>query len=558
MEIKRMLRSFAAVLSCAVMMGYAAEPLCWERTPNRPAPAQFDTFHGESLDFRCTFIGFGTMPFSGSGAVSPRLYYQTNGMAAAWWSIPATVSYTVITNQPINQLTNQPTTNYQLSATFPPSADPGAERLTVFFGAPSNAYAAAQVRFRNSPGPHPNDLEPPSVLDWQAELAAATNDLFKSFAPIITNTYTKAETDARIAELAPRTSLAPATNYTDEVTGALSNALLTGEMQVWNAWGSQEAQHANYADVAGALSDDTSQRSGAQIFAQLDAASHITTNDVCNIVTNEVPVTSIVSVVQFDYTVDPEIAINIPTSSIISIGYVMNGPPIWTDISEYDITNYWKVVWKITPGDSETITGYDSYNGEDSDSIMASTDYAQDNGVIVTLDRSTRNALGLARLSDLATATNSLSKSLAPTITNIASTVSADATNSLSKSLAPTITNIASTVSSSAVANADTTYRRTIGITNLNQSVQYVNITDPAPGTLAISMPTDGVTKDWIVYVSSVTNVSLSLPSVTWWMADAAYTNDIPPATPTAFYFSQITTNIFYLGRQELTEVAAP
>ena len=106
-----------------------------------------------------------------------------------------------------------------------------------------------------------------------------------------------------------------------------------------------------------------------------------------------------------------------------------------------------------------------------------------------------------------------------------------------------------------AIANADTTYRRTIGLTNLNQSVQYVNITDTAPTTLAISMPTDGATKDWMVYVVSVTNVTLSLPSATWWMADTAYTNDVPPATPTAFWFSQVTDAIFILGRQELTEV---
>ena len=108
------------------------------------------------------------------------------------------------------------------------------------------------------------------------------------------------------------------------------------------------------------------------------------------------------------------------------------------------------------------------------------------------------------------------------------------------------------------IATTDTSYRRTIGLTNLNQSVQYVNIPDTTPTTLEIQLPTDGETKDWMVYVVSVTNVALSLPAATWWMADVAYTNDVPPATPTAFYFSQITTNIFYLGRQELTEVAAP
>lgn len=162
---------FAAlfVTLCATFAARAAEPLVWERRPNRPAPAQFDTYHGETLDFRCTFTGFGALPF-GQSSNSTRLYFQTNGMGAAWWSLPATVS--VVTNYQLS------TTNYQLRAIFPPSADPGAERLTVFFGAPSNAYAAAQVRFRNSPGATPNDLAPPPVLDWQAELSAATNALW--------------------------------------------------------------------------------------------------------------------------------------------------------------------------------------------------------------------------------------------------------------------------------------------------------------------------------------------------------------------------------------------
>ena len=166
----------SAVLMAWLCPANATEPLSWVRKPNQPAPAQFDTFHGESLDFRCTFTGFGALPFAGDDA--PRLYYQTNGMGAAWWSIPATVSSNV------------------LSATFTPDRDPGAERLSVFFGAPSNAYAAAQVRFRNSPGATPNNLDPPSVLDWQAELSAATNAL-------ASNVYTKEETDAKIVELAP-------------------------------------------------------------------------------------------------------------------------------------------------------------------------------------------------------------------------------------------------------------------------------------------------------------------------------------------------------------------
>ncbi len=634
----------------------AAEPLCWERTPNRPAPAQFDTFHGQSLDFRCTFTGFGALPFgpgaiSGSGASAPFLYYQTNGMGAAWWSLPATVSSNV------------------LAATFPPSADPGAERLTIFFGAPSNAYSAAQVRFRNSPGATPNHLDPPSVLDWQAELAAATNDLFKSFAPTITNTYTKAETDARIAELAPRTSLAPATNYTDTATNALwessaaelrkkadlsrtvvfTNSIIvperidgdnwtygnsraggpTGDLVrdaaltasatdgsiYWSAqtdytiegewdtqfyryaiawynpymetfraavWSDQlEPMPSVVADIGLDFADQVDDFRSVlglpwpESFATLDTPKPdaVDWNEFVPIrllgtSTAYVPTQAVETVV---YSLDLAAATNdlhkslAPTiSNTVTKAYV-ESLGIESGVDAQTVTNMTALtpVYSQTPAFGEWVLsgnnvqtgfhvvpgGYDPISGKygwrlvDGNGVMIvdtlvpfdATTLSFD-GVNVTATRTRTDIIGYT----LGTQTNSV---LA-------------ATNSIISS--STITNIASTVSSNAIASADTTYRRTIGITNLNQSVQYVSITDPSPSTLAITMPTDGATKDWMVYVTAVTNVSLVLPSATWWMADVAYTNDVPPATPTAFYFSQVTDGIFILGRQELTEVTAP
>lgn len=346
----------------------AAVPLYWERTPNRPAPAQFDAFHGESLDFRCTFTGFGALPFAAGEDV--RLWYQTNGMGAAWWSIPATVSSNV------------------LAATFTPSADPGAERLTIFFGAPSNAYAAAQVRFRNSPGAHPNDLEPPSVLDWRAELAAAMNAV-----------YTKAEADARITELAPRTSLAPSTNYTDQVSGSLSNALVRGEVQVWDAWGAQEAGHSIYADYAGALGDGSSGRPYTQIFAKLDAA--ITTNDVCSIVTNEVVIRwSDV----WDLIVGEEaMAYDYEYVRLDEMGWY------WNDDERPEDGGYWQLVirWRYKgeeyEGDEEE-EFIRSFYAETKDELTEILDDELPGGIsLIRRPASTRNALGLARMKDIPT-----------------------------------------------------------------------------------------------------------------------------------------------------------
>ena len=150
---------------------HASVPLAWEARPNAPAPASFDRHHGETIDFRCTLTGFDA---AFAPAADVRLWYQTNGMGQAWWSAPATVQSNVIT------------------ATWSPALDPGADRVSLFFGAPSNVYASAVLRLRHSPGFTPSVLTlPVQRLDFSAvEIANAPY-------------YTKAETESKIAELAP-------------------------------------------------------------------------------------------------------------------------------------------------------------------------------------------------------------------------------------------------------------------------------------------------------------------------------------------------------------------
>ncbi len=214
--------------SLFVGMASASVPLAWQVTPRNPEPVSFDRHHGETLEFRCTFTGFGELPFSGSGAVTPRLYYQTNGMAAAWWSVPASVSSNV------------------LSATFPPSADPGADRLALFFGAPSNAYASAVLRLRHSPGFAPNILPPPDVTSWAAELAAVR--------ALIDYSTSNAELVATIKSMAP----APG-NY-ETVSNRAMGAIQAESDPTVPAWAKSPTP----------------------------PASGLSTNDVCNIVTNRV------------------------------------------------------------------------------------------------------------------------------------------------------------------------------------------------------------------------------------------------------------------------------
>lgn len=170
---------------------HAAVPLSWETRPGSPAPVSFDRHHGETIDFRCTLHGFGP---EGQTVFGPnadvRLYYQTNGMGQAWWSAPATVSSNVIT------------------ATWSPDLDPGADRVSLFLGAPSNVYASAVLRLRHSPGFTPASLPlPVPSLDF-----AGIEVLHAPY-------YTQAETDARIVELSPAAQ--PPGNYL-----AVSNAAM--------------------------------------------------------------------------------------------------------------------------------------------------------------------------------------------------------------------------------------------------------------------------------------------------------------------------------------------
>lgn len=128
-----------AVALLVIRIVRASEPVEWTAKPG-DGPKSFVRHHGSTLEFRCAFAGFGGA-FAESSDV--RLWYQTNGMGRAWWSVPATRS------------------NDVLSASWPPSADPGADRVSFFFGAPSNAYASAVVRLQHSPGFTPNVVSAP-------------------------------------------------------------------------------------------------------------------------------------------------------------------------------------------------------------------------------------------------------------------------------------------------------------------------------------------------------------------------------------------------------------
>ena len=215
---------------------------------------------------------------------------------------------------------------------------------------------------------------------------------------------------ARLEELSPPTSLAPATNYTDSATNELNTSISyklhdVAEAATNYADSATENLRMEYSDgtirvrYATALSDrDTEEiRTADEIFAQLDAAT--TTNDVCNIVTNEV-----LELTEWAFSGDLD----------ASATY-------YVDMEVYEINGLWScraVIWGSTPTHSEkyrvsniiieNVTHEVAIQAAENTMDVSGTIYDMYDDVDVgfmtaTRRRITRNALGLARLVDLPT-----------------------------------------------------------------------------------------------------------------------------------------------------------
>ena len=118
-------------------------PLRWKVETSRAQVAQFEAYRGEALLLEAEMRSYGK-PFS--EVLQPSLYWQTNGMGAAWWTAPATASGNV------------------LRATWSPTNDCGGTVYNCFIGGPDATYRAAfRLRMLPSPGYTPNHLPLPTV-----------------------------------------------------------------------------------------------------------------------------------------------------------------------------------------------------------------------------------------------------------------------------------------------------------------------------------------------------------------------------------------------------------
>ncbi len=188
--MKPICKPFATALAAllALSAARAAVPIAWTNAPGMPPHMPPPVPHGSTVELSVTLRGYTSPPIVPGADV--RLWYQTNGMGATWFSAPATISGNVITS------------------TFGPGQDTGADRVSLFFGAPSNVFASAVLRLTHAPGFTPAAIElPRQTLDFSAielrNISALTNGW----------------------SFGSATDLTPATNYTDR---ALSSFAATG------------------------------------------------------------------------------------------------------------------------------------------------------------------------------------------------------------------------------------------------------------------------------------------------------------------------------------------
>lgn len=192
----------------------AAVPLRWTVETSRAQVAQFEAYRGETLDLEATMKSYGK-PLE--TPVQPSLYWQTNGMGAAWWTAPATASGNV------------------LRATWSPTNDCGGTVYNCFIGGPGATYRAAfRLRMLPSPGFTPNHIPLPTVK-------AESDPVFSAW--LATNAFSSAGIDTNAV-------LGLITSATNELEGVgTDRQIIRGSNQygpwditVFNAQTAQTAQ----------------------------------------------------------------------------------------------------------------------------------------------------------------------------------------------------------------------------------------------------------------------------------------------------------------------------
>ena len=351
------------------------------------------------------------------------------------------------------------------------------------------------------------------------------------------------------------------TNYTDKIAGEFED----GTRTAFHATSAGDAGSAYYSSIAFAVSDNKGETeyTASQLIemstnvAQSVVGEFAATGHVAS-ATSATTATSATSAGELTGGWTSSVLLSTASNTAESVAavassgkqdklpYLTNAIPysVITDAPEGMTTNNVKDIVTNT-----VVVGYSdwTYTGDTYESQSYSITQAQsgDNYVFTLWDTKTSTALGTATTSEL----NPLSLSFSVTGGTIVATRSPLIRNALGLARYADVQAL-----DDKIENMDTSYYRVVGITNKNQSVQFVE-TDVNTTSLQILMPESGMTKDWLVYIKALTNLTLVLPPADYWVVNESVTNEIPPLVPTALYFSQIADNTYSIGRQELVPI---
>jgi hypothetical protein len=193
----------------------------WTVETSKPAATVCDAFQGETIYLEPTLLCYGSAASVSNSTLT--LFWQTNGMASAWWSKPADADHSV---------------TGRIRAIFAPTNDIGASQYTFFIQATdtnaSNYRAYGLIRMRSSPGYRPS-AAPAPASQWvtSADMQAVSNALASAIQSLSSASELAIANEAAIraaadsALLASNTLARAATTNEATIRAAADTALLT-------------------------------------------------------------------------------------------------------------------------------------------------------------------------------------------------------------------------------------------------------------------------------------------------------------------------------------------
>lgn len=220
---------FISALVLFSTSGFAQVSDIWYAESSRPVKQTIPVFQGETHILAPVMQAYGSTITNLSSAV---LYWQTNGMDAAWWSKPASV------------------TDGQISAIFHPTNDVGAAAYTFFIGSSAGAgtsyRAYGTLKMQSSPGFNPSTaIEPGYYPTLATEITPYVLALIPSYdQPGSAATVSNALTAAIASSVAPLASTASVAAVASSIAAVQAYASTNRTDKMWSS-------PTTYTDAAG-------------------------------------------------------------------------------------------------------------------------------------------------------------------------------------------------------------------------------------------------------------------------------------------------------------------